>query len=150
MSDGFTSTSTDRTASQTMPFDRAQMEPLTETILAWDLSTATGIPDVDNSLHLIDLLSAYGPLIGAEVQQLCVGWPKESQGRQRAEVILGEARRRISAQPVGRTAKEAAGRAQNLARLVRALHQTSDQLNEERAGSQNRPSRYERSRDFNR
>ncbi|QHC26374.1 DUF6415 family natural product biosynthesis protein [Streptomyces sp. GS7] len=102
---------------------------LVERALAWDPENLT-TPDLDTVLDMIEHFSQYGRVVANELRVLCRSLPVGSAVAVRARATLGEADRRLNL-PRSIANRQARHRAQNLARLLKALHRATGLVYEE-------------------
>lgn len=94
----------------------------TALVLAWHLTgPAADLPPVDVAEDLLDQVRAHGRALAARLEFDYRTLPPTSQAAAVARIVLGETARRLDELPPAQTSRAVAGRAQNLARLVRAL-----------------------------
>ncbi|MCX4677636.1 DUF6415 family natural product biosynthesis protein [Streptomyces sp. NBC_01433] len=91
-----------------------------DTVLAWDL-TNPALPTMDVALNMLDELTSHGRIIARDLSALSLSLPSNSEAGITAQATLGEASRRLNISPPAGTPRATAGRAQNVARLFRAL-----------------------------
>lgn len=106
-------------ASVTSPPDKVVILVLLDDVLGWDLDSGD-LPDVGTSLSLVEKFTAYGQVLVDDLRRTTT-----------APGVLGEADRRLTAPPPAATPRAAASRAQNLARLIQALHRVTEQVQAE-------------------
>ncbi|MEV7383867.1 DUF6415 family natural product biosynthesis protein [Streptomyces lydicus] len=100
--------------------DKVETLSLVETVVSWDLNRGS-LPETDISLKLVKEFTAYGRVLGGDLATVCRRLLADSDLRCGAQATLREAARRFHMPPPGGSARGAAHRAQNLARLVQAL-----------------------------
>ncbi|WP_232793456.1 MULTISPECIES: DUF6415 family natural product biosynthesis protein [unclassified Streptomyces] len=91
-----------------------------DTVLAWDL-TNPALPPKDVALNMLDELASHGRIIARDLTALSLSLLSHSEAGITAQATLGEASRRLNLSPPAGTPRATAGRAQNVARLLRAL-----------------------------
>ncbi|MFD4482376.1 DUF6415 family natural product biosynthesis protein [Streptomyces sp. NPDC058257] len=79
------------------------------------------LPAKGEATRALDRLNSYGADLRDAVNVRCSELPKGSDLHLGAQVILGEADRRLGQPPLGATTEDVVRRAQNLARLVHGL-----------------------------
>ncbi|MEN8656187.1 DUF6415 family natural product biosynthesis protein [Streptomyces sp. 21So2-11] len=103
-----------------LPLDRELHKALVKAVLGW--TAVPGLPPAD--LHQIALLlTGVTRAVAADVRRAADLLPEDHAARALADVVLGEADRRLSVPPEG-TVRCAQGHA----RLVRALYERLDRL----------------------
>lgn len=100
--------------------DKVETLSLVETVLSWDLNRES-LPEIDVSLKLVKEFTAYGRVLEGNLATVCRRLAADSDLRCGAQATLSEAARRFHMPPPGGSARGAAHRAQNLARLIQAL-----------------------------
>ncbi|MFD4114547.1 DUF6415 family natural product biosynthesis protein [Streptomyces niveus] len=102
--------------------DKAEMLPLIEKALSWDLR-GPELPVAEAALDMAERFTPFGRITAEDLRALCLSIPADSHAHVGAQATLTEAARRLNLKPLARTAgqRSAAQRAQNLARLVQAL-----------------------------
>lgn len=106
-------------------------------VLAWDLAgPAADLPGTDVAADLLDQLTAHARNLSARLEFDYRMLPPSSQARPTATAVLGEASRRLDQRSPVHTMPAVAGRAQNIARLVRALARAADAVRSETATPQ--------------
>ncbi|MFE4610859.1 DUF6415 family natural product biosynthesis protein [Streptomyces niveus] len=102
--------------------DKAEMLPLIEKALSWDLS-GPELPVAEAALDMAERFTPFGRNTAEDLRALCLSIPADSHAHVGAQATLTEAARRLNLKPLARTTgqRSAAQRAQNLARLVQAL-----------------------------
>ncbi|MFF2331424.1 MULTISPECIES: DUF6415 family natural product biosynthesis protein [unclassified Streptomyces] len=106
-------------------------------VLAWDLAgPAADLPDTDVAADLLDQLTAHARNLAARLEFDYRTLPPASQTRPTATAVLGEASRRLDQRPPVHATRAVARRAQNIARLVRALARAADAVRSETATPQ--------------
>ncbi|WP_435244248.1 DUF6415 family natural product biosynthesis protein [Streptomyces sioyaensis] len=103
-----------------MVADKVETLSLVETVLSWDLNRGS-LPETDVSLKLVKEFTDYGRVLEGDLATVCRRLPADSDLRCGAQATLSEAARRFHMPPPGGSARGAAHRAQNLARLIQAL-----------------------------
>lgn len=116
--------------------DKAEVLPLVEAALAWDLN-GPHLPAVQDALSMAEQFTNHARTIADDLRTRSLGIPADSDAGSGAQATLGEAARRLSLKPLAPSAapRSAAHRAQNLARLVQALNRAIDHVGEEQARS---------------
>ncbi|MFF8373500.1 DUF6415 family natural product biosynthesis protein [Streptomyces lydicus] len=104
-----------------LPLDREPYELLVQAVLAWDDPSITLQPRDYEQIAL--QLTGHARAVAADLQRHIARLPMRSGRRVLAEVVLGEAERRLSV-PLQGTVRCV----QNRARLVRALYERLDRL----------------------
>lgn len=90
--------------------------------LAWDLD-GPGPPTAVLALEVYERLTAYGRILAADLRTLCANAPRDLDADHGVQATLGEATGRLYLpSPYYGTAQAIGRRAQNIARLVQALH----------------------------
>lgn len=103
-----------------------------ESVLAWD--TIDGkLPSASEMLDLIERFTVHGQCVAAELQAARKKLPQTSEARISADAALSEASGRLNTQPRSAMTSPARRRAQNLARLLQALHRASSKVADETA-----------------
>lgn len=92
-------------------------------------------PSYQATASVITDFITYGRNALAELESLCRGLPGDSPAAQTAQFTLAEAQRRLHLPPPRPTLEAAIKRAQNLARLITALHAAIDRARAEMASS---------------
>ncbi|WP_371792281.1 DUF6415 family natural product biosynthesis protein [Streptomyces sp. NBC_01471] len=110
--------------------DRAEVLPLVDTVLGWDLD-GPSLPEPEIALGMVEHLTDFGRIAADALCTLCLSIPANSAAGQRAQATLSEASRRLYMPPPHVTRRAAAHRAQNLARLYRALVRATAQVEEQ-------------------
>ncbi|WP_432141134.1 DUF6415 family natural product biosynthesis protein [Streptomyces sp. bgisy084] len=110
----------------------AEVRALVETALSWDVHGA-GLPAVEDALSTAQAFTSYGRILIDDLRTQCLALA-DSDVATRAQATLGEASRRLHLLPLPTSAspRSAAQRAQNLARLLRSLLRTVEQVHEAR------------------
>lgn len=106
-----------------LPLDREPYESLVKAVLAWDGDDPGGVLQPRDYEQIALQLTGHARAVAADVQRHTARLPMGSGRRALAEVVLGEAERRLSV-PLRGTVRCA----QNRARLVRALYERLDRL----------------------
>ncbi|MFD4986464.1 DUF6415 family natural product biosynthesis protein [Streptomyces sp. NPDC058374] len=114
--------------------DKVEVLPLVEEALGWDLDGAE-LPSISEALDLASQFTAYGRVVADDLRAQCQSIPSDSDARLGARATLSEANARLYLKPlaVTTTPRNAAARAQNLARMVQALHRATGRVGEEQA-----------------
>ncbi|MFD7429700.1 DUF6415 family natural product biosynthesis protein [Streptomyces sp. NPDC059818] len=114
--------------------DKVEVLPLIEKALSWDLGGAD-LPAVGAALDIARQLTAYGRVVAEGLHVQCRSIPADSDARLGARATLGEANARLYLKPLAATTtpRNAAARAQNLARMVQALNRATARVGEEQA-----------------
>ncbi len=110
-----------------LPLDREPHLQLVQAVLAWDGAEQAPRPGDCEQIGL--QLTGHARLVAADVRRLANLLPPDSRARALAEVVLGEADRRLATAPQGTVAS-----AQNRARMLRALYERLDRLGAGPAG----------------
>ncbi|MFJ4800134.1 DUF6415 family natural product biosynthesis protein [Streptomyces murinus] len=101
--------------------------------LAWDLD-GPGPPTAVLALEVSERLTIYGRVLAADLRTLCASAPADLDADHGAQAALGEAAGRLYLPPpYYGTAQSIGRRAQNIARLVQALHTAVVRVSEEQA-----------------
>nr|WP_203598965.1 DUF6415 family natural product biosynthesis protein [Streptomyces sp. SID10853] len=103
---------------------------LIDAVLGWDLN-GPGLPEPEIALGMVEDLTAYGRIAAGTLCTLCLSIPAHSAAGHGAQATLSEASRRLYLPPPHVTRRAVAHRAQNLARLCRALFRATAQVEEQ-------------------
>ncbi|MFF5719275.1 DUF6415 family natural product biosynthesis protein [Streptomyces buecherae] len=112
---------------------RADVTRQIEAVLARK-TTGPDLPPQIATTNVIKNLTTYGLDVVTELETLCGDLPADSRAAGTALYTLAEAERRLHLPPPGPTPQAAMKRAQNLARLINALHGAIDSVTSEQAG----------------
>ncbi|MFC8006580.1 MULTISPECIES: hypothetical protein [Streptomyces] len=106
--------------------DKVEVLPLIEEALSWDLDGAD-LPAVGMALDLARQFTVYGRVVAEDLHVQYRGVPADSDARLGVRATLSEANARLYLKPLAATTtpRNAAARAQNLARMVQALHRAT-------------------------
>jgi hypothetical protein len=104
-----------------LPFDRAPYEALVTAVLAW---TTPDLPPRDYEQIALQL-TGHARAVAADVRRRAAGLPPKDGRRVLAEVVLGEAERRLAVR-----VEATAACVKDRARLVRALYERLDRLHQ--------------------
>ncbi|MCK7622513.1 hypothetical protein MUU72_05215 [Streptomyces sp. RS10V-4] len=106
----------------TLP-DKMAFLSLSDMVLAWEPQAP---PDTCTALNAVELLDEYGRRAERDLRALAHSVPVPPDIAARVQATLGEASRRLCLRPppAGHTVR----RAQNLVRLLQALHRATDLL----------------------
>ncbi|WP_243088613.1 DUF6415 family natural product biosynthesis protein [Streptomyces sp. 891-h] len=101
-------------------------------VLAWNLE-GPAPPPVDVALSLARQFTEYGRIVADDLRAQCQLLPGDSYAVRCAGVTLGEASRRLQLALPDRTPQAAGHRAQNIARLLKALLRAVGEVGEGQA-----------------
>lgn len=103
------------------------------TVLTWDLNSPD-LPATDVTLGMLDQLTSHGRTLATDLGHLYLALPPDSEAVHTAKAALGEASRRLRLRLTAQArTQHAAQRAQNTARLVRALLRATEAARQELA-----------------
>ncbi|WP_208874845.1 DUF6415 family natural product biosynthesis protein [Streptomyces sp. PBH53] len=111
---------------------QAEVLASVETVLRWDVN-GDDLPAVDVVVGLVEQFTEYGRVIADDLRVQCLSIPADSDAGLSAAAILGEASRRLHLPPPYRTPQASVHRAQNIARLVKALLRAAGTVGEAQA-----------------
>ncbi|PJN32294.1 hypothetical protein CG747_43210 [Streptomyces sp. CB02959] len=115
---------------------RVEFLSLVEAVLAWE-PQGPGVPDRDTVRDAVDQFTAHGRDLAAQLRALLGSCPTSSPQVACARATLREADWRLPLPPP-LALPQAVLRAQNLGRLIEALHRAADLIQAEQTGATGR------------
>ncbi|WP_405591928.1 hypothetical protein [Streptomyces sp. NBC_01092] len=109
---------------------KAEILPLVETALAWDLK-GPRLPSVIVALGMVETLTEFGRAVAEDLRAGCLNIPADSEAGTGAQATLGQAAGRLYLSPPHASQKLVAHRAQNLAHLIHRLVEATEEVRQE-------------------